>query len=412
MLKGKKSIVLMFAVAASVLCHAQLLTKGDGFSIDSHVVSTSFFHWYTADDGQKVGPWLPLEGRENWTGSVEWWKGQVKQTMLANIDLLYVHLICEMEEQRVNLFRSLAELRAEGYDVPKIAPFLDPMIIWQGTVVDLSTAPGRQELLSHYVRFYEQYFSANGDEFAESYVAKIDGRPILVTWHLGMNTSHLDTFKREDIESELARHFSDRYPAFTHGIYMVTTGVSQNTFRFADEKAFLFELHAYHAQKEHNGIVTAMVKPGYWDQNVRTPGFCLPRNGGANYRNAWNEVASNEYVDRVYVESFNEYDEGSGIYAGKPNGFYIHPGTDNTSSDEWSACNDPLEYLRITAEGARRFNDTPDYASRILTHNIPSTLRPGLEYDAIIVVRNEGDVLWSRDADVKFYQKGMLADSD
>ncbi|MEN8255403.1 MAG: hypothetical protein ABFR33_08035, partial [Verrucomicrobiota bacterium] len=204
MLKGKTHIVVPLAVAAGVACQAGVLTKGADFSIGSHIVSTSFFHWYTVDAGQKVGPWPPLEGRENWTGSVEWWKGQVRQAMCANIDILYVHLIAEMEEQRVNLFKSLAELRAEGYDVPKIAPFLDPMIIWNGQTVDLSTEEGKRELVSHYVRFYGQYFAENTDEFAGSYLAKIDGRLVLATWHVGMNTSHLDTFKREYLESELA----------------------------------------------------------------------------------------------------------------------------------------------------------------------------------------------------------------
>ena len=93
------SFVVLFVMALTVHCQAELLTKGGDFSIDDHIVSTSFFHWYTADAGQKVGPCRALEGRENWTGSVQWWKGQVKQTMLANIDILYVHLISQMDEQ-------------------------------------------------------------------------------------------------------------------------------------------------------------------------------------------------------------------------------------------------------------------------------------------------------------------------
>jgi len=402
--------VVVFAVMAGSVCQAQLSTKGDGdFSMEDHIVSTSFFHWYTSDEGQKVGPWMPLEGRENWTGSVEWWKGQVKQAMRANIDVLYVHLIERLEDQRVNLFESLSELRAEGYDVPKIAPFLDPMIIWLGDVIDLSTVEGRQELVSHYIRFYDQYFSVNTDEFAASFIAKIDGRPILVTWHLEMNASHLDTYRREFLESALAARLSDKCPSFKNGIYMITTGVSQNTFRFADEKAFLYELHTYQAQKKHNGIITAMVKPGYWDENVRNPGFCLPRAGGANYRSAWEQALSNPAVQRVYIESWNEYDEGSGIYAGNPDGAYIHPGMENASSDTWSTSNDPFEYIKTTAEGARRFNDTPDYDAVILTHDIPSVIQAGKEYKFNITVRNEGDVLWSKDADINLSLKGMMS---
>lgn len=403
------SFVVLFVMALMVHCQAELLTKGGDFSIDDHIVSTSFFHWYTADAGQKVGPWRPLEGRENWTGSVQWWKGQVKQTMLANIDVLYVHLIAQMDDQRLNLFKALFELRSEGYDIPSVAPFLDPMIIWQGKVIDLSTAQGKSELNSHYIKFYEQYFSVNTDKFAGSYLAKIDGRLVMVTWHIRFNVSNLDSFKREDLEKALAKRFSDKCPAFDNGVYMITTAVGKDTFRFVDEKEFIFELHSYHAQTVFNDIVTVMVKPGYWDQNVRTPGFCLARDGGINYRKAWEGVASNKAISRVYIESWNEYDEGSGIYAGNPVGFHIEPGNENNSADTWSTSNDPFEYIKTTAAGARRFNDTPDYDAKILQHDAPELMQAGKEYSINIVVRNEGDVLWGKDSGVMLYQKEMRA---
>lgn len=404
---GIKYYVVMFAVMSGLACQAQLSTAGDGdFSMDDHIVSTSFFHWYTSDEGQTVGPWMPLEGRENWTGGVEWWKGQVKQAMRANIDVLYVHLIEQLEDQRVNLFKSLFELRAEGYDIPRIAPFLDIMITWLDQKADMSTAEKKQELIAEYVRFYEQYFSVNTDENAASYLAKIDGRPILVTWHMHINTTNLESFTREDLEKGLAERLSDRCPEFKNGIYMITTGLF-STFSFADEKVFLFELHCYHAQAVHEGLTTAMVKPGYWDQNVRTPGFCLPRAGGVNYRSAWEEVLTSPVVKRVYIESWNEYDEGSGIYAGNPDSVYIHPGMENESSDTWSASNDPFEYIKTTAEGARRFNNTPDYDAVILTHDLPSVMQAGKEYTCNVVVRNEGDVLWNKDSNINLYLKGM-----
>lgn len=399
--------MLLWVLMLNAICQGQLFTKGSGFSIDDHIVSTTFFHWYTSDEGQKVGPWPPLEGRENWTGSVQWWKGQIKQTMLANIDILYVHLIPQMDEQRLNLFKCLSELRAEGYNVPLVAPFLDPMITWEGRVLDLSRTQDRQELISHYTKFYKQYFSVNTDPFAGSHLATIDGRPVLVTWHLQLNTSHLDDFKREELEKELARDFSEKCPAFDKGIYMVTTAISYPTFSFVDEKTLLFELHSYHVQINYNSIITAMVKPGYWDQNVRAPGFCLARAGGVNYRNAWEAVLSNKIIDRVYVESWNEYDEGSGIYAGNPIGFHKDPFNKSTNADVWSTSNDPFEYIKTTSAGARYFNDIPDYDAKIVTHDIPSTMETGKEYEVDMIVRNEGDVLWSKEAGVTLCQKGM-----
>jgi len=397
-------------VAISTICHAELFTKGrGGFSIDDPIVSTSFFHWYTADAGQKVGPWRPLEGRENWTGSVQWWKGQIKQTMLANIDVLYVHLIMEMQDQRVNLFKAYSELRAQGYDVPQIAPFLDPMIIWLGQKADMSKPERKQELISQYARFFDQYFSVNTDKHAADYLAKIDGRLVLVTWHVHVNTTNLDSFSRDDLEKGLAKRFAGKYPAFNNGIYMITTRVSETTFSFVDEKAFLFELHGYHVQSEFKGIVTAMVKPGYWDQNVRTPGYCLPRAGGVNYRSAWEQVLTSSHVHRVYIESFNEYDEGSGIYAGDPGPCYIHPGQDNDSTDRWSVSNDPFEYLKTTAAGARAFNDRVDYDATPLLHDVPSKMAAKKAYTVNVVIRNQGDLLWNNKGDVKLCQQWMLS---
>ena len=40
--------------------------------------------------------------------------------MSANIDVMYVHLIPEFDQERTNLFQALNQLRAQGYDVPKV----------------------------------------------------------------------------------------------------------------------------------------------------------------------------------------------------------------------------------------------------------------------------------------------------
>ena len=108
-----------------------LYTAKASFNLTNRVVSTSIFHWFISTGGQLSGPWRPLEGRVNWIGEPDFWKGQIKQMMMANIDMLYVHLIPSSEQQRINLFQALNQLRSEGYDVPKVSPFLDPMITWR-----------------------------------------------------------------------------------------------------------------------------------------------------------------------------------------------------------------------------------------------------------------------------------------
>src|SRR6185436_5550886 len=75
-----------------------LNTSAPSFASTDHLVSTTVFHWFTATDGQQIGPWRPLEGRANWTGDVPFWKRQIKDIMDANIQMMYVHLIPDHDQ--------------------------------------------------------------------------------------------------------------------------------------------------------------------------------------------------------------------------------------------------------------------------------------------------------------------------
>jgi hypothetical protein len=383
-----------------------LFTSCSGFDLSSHIVSTSVFHWYTSTTGQLSGPWLPLDGRQNWTGTATWWKSQIKQMMAANVDLLYVHLIPHMDQERINLFTALGQLRAEGYDVPKVVPFLDPLITWDiyGTTPDLATAAGKDEFVNEYIRFFNQYFSVNTDPFADSFLARIDNRVVLDTWHTHLNFNNVASLTRRDVVSRLSAAFGQSHLVFTNGIYMVgTVGCALS---FEDEQVAQFQQNAYYYPATFNGITTAQVKGGYWDQNIRDPGSFMARNGGTNYKNAWISVNANSAIKRVYIESWNEYDEGSGIYAANPGPPYIKPPNPNT--DTWSNSSDPYEYIKTTAAGARIFNDWPDRNARILWHNFPSVMRAGEHRTVQIIVRNEGDMMWNEPNQFRFGQKEYL----
>ena len=151
------------------------------------------FHWYGATTGQVSSPWLPLEGRENWTGEVPYWKTVIKQSMAANIDVFYILVIPTMEQARINLFRALNEMRREGWEVPKVCPFFDPIITYTeaGTNGDASTVAGKDEIVSHYIRFYQQYYSVNFDAYADNYIYTQDSIPVLNTWHAHL---HIDNY--------------------------------------------------------------------------------------------------------------------------------------------------------------------------------------------------------------------------
>ncbi|MBI3852376.1 MAG: tandem-95 repeat protein [Verrucomicrobia bacterium] len=385
-----------------------LFTPRPSFNATNHLVSVSVFHWFTSNGGQLTGPWRPVEGRANWTGEPEFWKGQIKQMMSANIDMLYVHLIPSSEQQRINLFQALNQMRRDGYDVPKIAPFLDPLITWnQQPLVDVATTAGKDTFAGQYIRFFNQYFSVNQDPFADDYLGRIDGRVVLDTWHVKFNLSNLNSLTRSDVETRLRSAFAQNHPVFTNGIRMVTTALNDPTLTFADEKVPQFEITEYFRVAQWLTTRSVQLKGGYWDQNIRNPGDFLARNGGRDFSNAWNQVDRN-IVRRVYLESWNEYDEGSGLYAANTGQPFIQPGSGNTNTDVWSSSNDPYEYIRTIARGAAAFNDTPERGARILWHNLPSRMMPGETRTATVIVRNEGDVKWTEATKFRFGQKDNI----
>ena len=376
------------------------------FHLTNHLVSISVFQWFTSNDGQLSGPWRPVEGRSNWTGTAGFWRGQLKQIMAANIDVLYVHLIPSSEQQRINLFQALNQLRSEGWNVPKVAPFLDPMITWnQQPLVDVSTAAGKDTFVGQYIRFFNQYYSVNQDANADDYLARIDGRVVLDTWHVKFNLANLNSLTRADVQSRLQAAFVPNHPVFTNGIRMVTTALNDPSLSFADEKVPQFEITSYYSQFQWGQVLSAQLKGGYWDQNIRNPGDFLPRNGGRSYTNAWNlATRARATLRRVYLESWNEYDEGTGMYAANPGLPYILPGSGNIKTDTWSVSNDPYEYIKTTARGAAVFNDWPNHDATIVWHNIPTRMQPGETRNATVIVRNEGDALWSEAARYRFSQ--------
>lgn len=380
-----------------------LASSAPSFTMQSKILSTSVFHWYVPEAGQLTGPWRPIEGRENWTGEPDWWKSQIKQIMAANIDVMWVHLINHSENIRINLFRALFEMRTEGYDVPKIAPFLDPLIIWyEKPKIDLSSTAGKDSVAQQYIRFFNQYFDSNTDVYADDYLAKIDGRINLDTWHVHLNMDNISSFSRDDLESRLKNVFAAEHPVFNNGIYMITTAFSPEVFTFADQRTPQFEINEYFRTSTFNSLTSLQLKGGYWDQNIRMPGDFLMRDGGKPYRSAWDEVSNS--IDRIYLESWNEYDEGTGHYAANTDEPYIHPGSQNPNTDTWSDTNDPYEYINTTAKGAAQWNNVAENDAIFLDNTFPASMKSSEEVTAFITVRNIGNARWKGSDGYQFEQ--------
>ena len=388
-----------------------LLTDGKLFSVDNHIVATSFFGWYGEGEWQLDGPWIPVNGRDSWDGSIEFWKTMIKQVMFANIDVLYIELIPVMEQSRGNLFMALHQLRTEGWDVPKVCPFLDPEITYSmlGFHADCSTEEGKDELIGHYIDFYKEYYAANTDPHADDFIYTQDGHPVLDIWHIQLHINHYNLLTRNDVTGRLAAAFGAGHPIFNNDIKMINNAYSP-AFSFADERIYQFEMQQYKIDKLWKGINSSLLKPGYWDQNVRYPGYHLTRDGGSHYVQSWSQVNNDTTIDRVYIESFNEYDEGSGIFAARTDTIFkkTDGGMHNTGNDVWSSANDPYEYLKTTAWGAALFNDDLQLDATIIWDNIPSTMHTGEVANATVVVRNEGNKLWNAANDLKFGEMESL----
>ncbi len=382
-----------------------LFTPSYNFQVDDHVITTTFFHWYGPGDWQYNSPWIPVNGRDQWDGSVDFWKKMIKQAMMADIDVLYVIVIPTMDRERGNLFMALYELRSEGWNVPKVCPFFDPEITYTllGFNADASTEQGKDEIVSHYIRFYRQYYAVNTDPYADDYIYTLDNHPVLNVWHVNIHINNYDQMTREDITSRLSAEFGAEHPIFNNPIRMVTNEISPS-FSFADEKVAQFELQDYYHETNYNNITTCLLKPGYWDKNVRNPGYFLERAGGSHYRNSWQQAISNQdNINRIQIESFNEYDEGSGIYAARTDTIYRIPS--NTDNDVWSDSDDPYEYLKDTYDGASQFNAFEYYTSTILWSNFPDTMMQGDTAWVSVLIRNDGDIMWSGADDFKFGEK-------
>ncbi len=380
-----------------------LLTEGNHFSVSDHIVSTSFFCWYGEGDWQVNGPWIPVNGRDSWDGSVAFWERMIKEAMTANMDVFYVELIPTMEESRIRFFLALNSLRREGWNVPKVCPFLDTEITYTllGYNANCGTEEGIDELIGHYIRFYHQYYAANTDEYADDFIYTQDGHPVLDIWHIQNKIQNYNLLTRDDVTSRLQAAFGDEHPIFNNDIKMINNAYSP-CFSFCDERIYQFEMQQYKIDKDWNGINSSLLKPGYWDQNVRYPGYFLPRDGGSHFAAGWDQVNADTSIDRVYIESFNEYDEGSGIFAARTDTVFRI--ATNTNMDIWSDNDDPWEYIKTTAAGAAEFNDFDSLDAKIIWNNIPAEMIAGETVTANVMVQNSGNISWANSNHIMFGQ--------
>lgn len=387
-----------------------VFTKGREYGEDDDWIGTYVFHWFNESSGQDQGPWMPLEGRDQWTGKVPFWRAQIKDIMDANIDVIFLHMWNGFHEEREQFFKAYQELRSEGYDTPALAPFLDPQLIWAengtGTPLDLTSAAAKDEYVGWYELWFEQYFRYNSDDHAHTYLLHQDGDLVLNTGQADTDAiNNLSALTRGDVEARLLASFGELIPALHNGIYQIGPGDGARP-AFSDELAHHFSpistTPAYSSYIEHNGRRTATLSPGFWDQNVSNPGIFLPRDGGSKYRQAWIEFLNtmdgddeSPPIHHLFIYSWNGYDQGTGIFEAVTDQPFIAPGNSSGNDDIFSDEQNPRHYIDTTHGLAYWFNEYRDLHSRVIYSDFPLSMKPGETASVKILTRNEGNTKWS-----------------
>ncbi|MEM1248541.1 MAG: hypothetical protein AAGK22_19345, partial [Acidobacteriota bacterium] len=212
---------------------------------------------------------------------------------------------------------------------------------------------------------------------------------------------NLGQLSRADVLGRLRQAFGDSHPdLFRQGLYMI--GTTTELPAWADESVIQFSNNLYFSAFTHNGVRAATMKGGYWDQNIRDPGDFLARNGGAPYVTAWDDLAAAAPggggelpIRHAYIESWNEYDEGTGIYSANTGDPVIAPANTSGNDDTWSSRNNPREYIDTTAAGAARFRGDAVRDAEFLWDDAPQQVDPGAPLRLQILVRNTGSAEWN-----------------
>lgn len=378
-----------------------------------HIVGAWMFPWFNGDASWDcVSPWRPAGGFVTWDGSIAWSRKQILDQMDAHLDVVglqYSDVSGGSWPNVVNVMKALRELIDEGYAPPRFFPFFDT-IIWAerrfeetGNAVDLAAAGGRADFYSNIGAWYAALYSELGPNNGRFAMARMDGKPFVSMWHSSSNrftgvatdagSASLNTAFFTDLKARFAAQHSETPWVVAHpNNWRHGTGADEITLMFGPPQHFFTQ--TYGARKP-----TVNVEPGFW--NPISNSFYLARNGGANYASAWTSalgVRSN--ADHVYIDSWNETGEGSGIFDAPP--LTYSASTDgpcagtpwtNKHDDSWGPS--PRHFIDETRKNADQWNDVPELDAEVVADDLPATMKAGERRWVSVLIRNRGDKTWS-----------------
>jgi hypothetical protein len=401
------------------------VTLGDGAVPDRSIadgrrsVGAWMFTWFTGDPSWECGSaWRPMGGFETWDGSVAWARDQLLDQLDAHIDVVGLQLDTASGagnqgyrfDNIVNVIEAARDLLEEGVLPPRLFPFLDTAIISdhyqssQGGMLDLSGDAGRAYFYGHAQAFYQAAETTFGSRLLAAGTARFgDGLPAVGTWHSESMTG---------VDNAAVLDFKARFSAdFGSACYFIAHPNDWRDFPAVDEITQMVgpPTHFLKVGRDGGGFPTINVEAGFWNPTSNT--FYLPREGGTHFDQAWQSAqAVRAEARHVWIDTWNETGEGSGIFAAEPLTYTANdagPCDDfvNRHDESWGP--DGRHYIDVTRAQASAWNDAPDLDAAPVASDLPDSMKPGEQRHVTIVMRNTGDVTWTAQS----HRLGLTSDA-
>ena len=374
-----------------------------------HTVGTWMFSWFTGDPSWRCqSPFGPPGGFETWDGSPAWARQQFLDQLDAGIDMVGLQLdTIDAGSRRwrnvANAISAAATLWQEGYAPPRIFPFVDTAIIadfYRGAhaaTLDLSSDAGRTHLHGFASSFYRTAREELGPNLHDTAIARTDGRPWVALWHSrtidGESAGVVD-----DLTSRLRTELgADPYWIAHPNDWRMIDGIDEITQMFGPAE------HFYAAGRDPSGAETINITPGFW--NPISNDHYLAREGGVHYESAWADaMAARANAHHLYIDSWNETGEGSGIFAAAP----VDYGAGDTGPcgdfvnrhvESWGPTS--RHYIDRTRLHGSEWNDAAELDAVVIATDVARPWRAGERRLVSVAFRNTGDRQWGADAAVQ-----------
>ena len=386
-----------------------------------HFIGAWMFTWFTGDTGWAChSPWVPVETFEAWDGSPDWARKQMLDQMDANIDVIGLQYDWSSAEgprgyrwsNVRNAIEAARTLLEDGMTPARIFPFVDTAIIAHfyeedhGRTIDLAISDDFEYFYGFLTTFYNAFNEIMGNAFSHVAGAQMSAKPFVGFWH----SVTMDN-ESEGVITDMKTRFETAYGVQPYFIahpndWRNYSGIDEITLMFGPPENF------YAGGRDSNGGETINIEPGFW--NPLSNPFYVPREGGVHFLSAWDQaLARRGDVEHLYIDSWNETGEGSGIFEAQPTSFSASDTGPcgefvNLHDESWGP--DARYYINVVSEKAASWNDRPALDARLPMADVPASMQAGQRRWVSVVARNAGNTPWTEGGDFTIQPGGAGSD--